>query len=77
MKKPVKEIVMDKYTQPDFSSIALITIDTQRDTLDGQSFEIPGTSAILPKIQSLLQAFRRAGMPIIHIFGSIREMEAM
>ena len=33
---------MDKHTNPDFSSIALITIDIQRDTLDGQPFEIPG-----------------------------------
>lgn len=58
---------MDKYTQPDFSSIALITIDTQRDMLDGQPFEIPGTSAVLPQIQRLLQAFRRVGKPIVHI----------
>lgn len=58
---------MDKYTQPDFSSIALITIDTQRDTLDGQPFEIPGTSAILPKMHQLTQVFRKVGMPIIHI----------
>lgn len=58
---------MDKYTQPDFSSIALITIDTQRDTLDGQPFEIPGTSAILPQMRRLLQTFRRTHMPIIHI----------
>jgi nicotinamidase-related amidase len=58
---------MDKYTQPDFSSIALITIDTQRDTLDGQPFEIPGTSAILPNMKRLTQIFRKVGMPIIHI----------
>jgi len=58
---------MDKYTQPDFSSIALITIDTQRDMLDGQPFEIPGTSAVLPQMQRLLRAFRRAGKPIVHI----------
>ncbi|MEK6876112.1 MAG: isochorismatase family cysteine hydrolase [Nanoarchaeota archaeon] len=58
---------MDKYTQPDFFSIALITIDTQRDTLDGQPFEIPGTSAILPKMQQLTRVFRKHGLPIIHI----------
>lgn len=64
---PLINNAMDKYTQPDFSSIALITIDTQRDTLDGQPFEIPGTSAILPKMQQLTQAFRKHGLPIIHI----------
>jgi nicotinamidase-related amidase len=45
----------------------LITIDTQCDTLDGQPFEIPGTSAILPRMRTLLEAYRSAEMPIIHI----------
>ena len=58
---------VDKHTQPDFSSIVLITIDTQRDTLDGQPFEIPGTSAILPRMKRLAQVFRKVGLPIIHI----------
>lgn len=58
---------MDSYTQVDFSSIALITIDTQRDTLDGQPFEIPGTSAILPNMKRLIQVFRKVRLPIIHI----------
>lgn len=40
---------MNRYTEPDLKAAALITIDTQRDTLDGQLLEIPGTSAILPK----------------------------
>jgi nicotinamidase-related amidase len=58
---------MNPYIQPNFSSIALITIDVQRDTLDGQPFEVSGTSAISPKIKRLLQRFRRAGLPIIHM----------
>lgn len=58
---------MDQYTKPDYSSVALITIDTQRDTLDGQPLEIPGTSAALPNITHVLKAFRAAGRPIIHI----------
>ena len=58
---------MSKYTAPEWSSSALITIDTQRDTLDGQPFEIPGTSAILPRVTALLQAYRNAKKPIIHI----------
>jgi len=58
---------MSKYTAPEWSSSALITIDTQRDTLDGQTFEIPGTSAILPRVTALLQAYRNAKKPIIHI----------
>lgn len=58
---------MSRYTAPEWSSSALITIDTQRDTLDGQPFEIPGTSAILPRMTVLLRAFRKANKPIIHI----------
>jgi nicotinamidase-related amidase len=58
---------MSKYTEPEWSNAALITMDTQCDTLDGQPFEIPGTSAILPRMRTLLEAFRTAGKPIIHI----------
>ena len=58
---------MSKYTVPDFSSAALITIDMQQDTLDGQPLEISGTTALLPTLKSLLQSFRAAGKPIIHL----------
>ncbi len=58
---------MSKYTEPELNKAALITIDTQRDTLDGQPFEISGTSAALPNIRSLLDVFRSRSMPIIHI----------
>jgi len=58
---------MNEYTEPDFTSAALITIDTQKDFLDGQPFEIPGTTAVLPKMQTLLQGFRKHNKPIVHI----------
>ena len=58
---------MSRYTEPEWSKSALITIDTQCDTLDGQPLEIPGTSAILPRMRTLLEAFRTAEKPIIHI----------
>jgi nicotinamidase-related amidase len=64
---------MDPYTSPDLFSMALITIDTQQDTLDEQPFEIPGTSAILPKMKALLWAFRQAGLPIIHMVRLYKE----
>ena len=56
----------DPYLAPDFARVALVTIDTQRDTLDGQPFEIPGTSAVLPRMQRLAEAFRAARRPIVH-----------
>lgn len=58
---------MSRYTEPEWSNAALITMDTQCDTLDGQPFAIPGTSAILPRMRAVLEAFRAAGKPIIHI----------
>lgn len=58
---------MTDYTEPLMDSAALLTIDTQCDTLDGQPFEIPGTSAALPNIRRLLDAFRAVGRPIVHI----------
>jgi|SRR5579872_5394003 len=56
-----------EYTQPDFRSVALITVDMQRDFLAGEPFEIPGTSEILPKLQMLVAAFRRKQLPIVHM----------
>jgi nicotinamidase-related amidase len=61
------------YTAPDFASMALITIDTQRDTLDGGSLEILGTTGILPRMQRLLQAFRRTQVPIVHVVRLYKE----
>ena len=54
-------------TAPAFESIALVTIDVQNDTLDGQPLEVPGTSAALPKITQLCEAFRKARRPIVHM----------
>ena len=55
------------YTRPDFRSMALITIDVQNDFLDGQPCEIPGTSEALPRMRELVDAFRRARLPVIHM----------
>ena len=57
----------DPYTSPDFSTAALITIDTQRDVLDGGPLEIPGTSAALGHMRVLVEAFRHSGRPIVHV----------
>jgi nicotinamidase-related amidase len=58
---------MDALVEPHFDSAALLTIDVQVDTLDGGPLEVPGTSAAVPRIASLCQAFREAGLPIVHI----------
>jgi nicotinamidase-related amidase len=61
------------YVEPQFGSSALVTIDTQVDTLDGRPLEIPGTSDAVPQIASLAAAFREAGRPIVHIVRIYRE----
>jgi nicotinamidase-related amidase len=57
----------DPRTAPQFESAALVTVDTQRDVLDGGSFPIPGTSAVLPAMRRLAESFRSAARPIVHI----------
>ena len=52
---------------PQFDSIALITIDMQRDLLDGEEQEVVGTSAAATVIADLRDAFHRVNAPIIHI----------
>jgi nicotinamidase-related amidase len=59
--------VTDPAVEPHFASAALLTIDTQMDTLDGRPLEIPGTSAALPDIGALCAAFRAAARPIVHV----------
>ena len=58
---------VDQYTAPDFASAALVTIDTQRDVLDGGPLEVAGTSAVLPQMRLLVDAFRAGGRPIVHV----------
>lgn len=57
----------DDPTAPEFDFAALITIDVQCDTLDGGPLHVPGTSACLPNIARLCDAFRRVGRPIVHV----------
>src|SRR2546423_15379964 len=54
-------------TTPHLDRAALITIDVQRDVLDGQPLEIAGSSAALPAMCELAQAFRDCERPIVHI----------
>ena len=58
---------MPDYTGPDLGSVALISIDLQHDVLDGQAYEIAGTSAAASATVRLADAFRAAGRPIVHI----------
>ncbi|MFH0860628.1 MAG: cysteine hydrolase [Candidatus Altiarchaeota archaeon] len=59
---------MDKYTKPNLGSSCLLTIDVQNDfSLPGAVCEIKGTYDVIPNIVRLLEAYRLAGKPIIHV----------
>ena len=57
----------DPHLSPELAAAALVTIDTQRDVLDGGPIEIAGTSQALPQMQALVEAFRAAKRPIVHV----------
>ncbi|WP_068776631.1 cysteine hydrolase family protein [Paenibacillus sp. FJAT-26967] len=59
---------MNKYTAPNWASSVLLTIDTQNDfTLPDAPARIAGTAEVLPYMQQLLQAYREANLPIVHV----------
>jgi len=60
-------LMLDTFTEPQFESAALVTIDMQRDLLDGAPFCIPGTSAVLPQVSRLCTAWREAQRPLFHV----------
>ena len=56
------------FTAPHFASSALITVAMQNDfTLDGAPAQIPGTLAVLPNIEALVEAYRIYRLPIVHL----------
>lgn len=56
------------YTSPNWHTSALITIDTQNDfTLPDAPARIAGTTDVLPNMQRLLDAYRAAELPIVHV----------
>jgi hypothetical protein len=57
----------DPFTAPHFDSSALLVIDTQVDFLDGGASPIAGTSDQLPEMTRLVEAYRSAGRPIVHV----------
>jgi nicotinamidase-related amidase len=58
---------MKSYLQPELNRSLLMTIDIQRDTLDGQPCEIPGTSEMLPIVKRVIEYFRNQALPIVHV----------
>lgn len=55
------------FTSPHYDTSVLLTIDLQRDFLDGGASPIPGTTHIVPAVRKLAQAYREAHRPIVHV----------
>jgi nicotinamidase-related amidase len=59
---------MDAYTRPNPDRAALLTIDVQNDfTRPDAPATIDGTEAALPEMKRLVETFRDANAPIVHV----------
>jgi len=59
---------MDEYTRPNPERTALLTIDVQNDfTRPGAPAEIEGTAEAVPRMQRVVEAFRAADAPVVHV----------
>jgi len=54
-------------SEPVFARSALLTIDIQNDVLAGKPLPVTGVAAILPRVRLLLDVFRDAAWPVIHV----------
>ncbi|MFI7601751.1 cysteine hydrolase family protein [Actinoplanes sp. NPDC049681] len=58
---------IDPHLAPHWDTSALVTIDMQRDFLSESRFGYAGTTEIVPALRELVDAFRAARRPIVHI----------
>lgn len=58
----------DRYTRPDYTRCALLTIDLQNDFAGPEAcLTMPGCPPVIEKVSSLVAAFRKRGLPIVHV----------
>lgn len=58
---------LDDHVRPHLDSSALVVIDMQNDFMDEGPLPVPGTAALLPVLTRIVDAYRRAGRPIVHV----------
>ena len=58
---------LDPHIAPELDRSVLVVTDTQVDFVDGGASPIPGTTEVLPAIKRLLDAYRAAALPIVHV----------
>jgi nicotinamidase-related amidase len=59
--------ITDRWTRPDLSTAALLTIDVQRDVLEGGPLAFASPAAVLGNMVRVVKAFRDAHAPIVHV----------
>ncbi len=58
---------LDDHVRPHLNSSALLVIDMQNDFADDGPCPVSGTTGAVPRLRTLLDAYRRAGRPIVHV----------
>jgi nicotinamidase-related amidase len=58
---------LDPHITPQLDHSALLVIDTQVDFVDSGAFPVPGTTQVVPAISRLIEAYRAAALPIVHV----------
>lgn len=56
-----------EHLAPELPRSVLLTVDLQQDFMDGGPHEISGTTAVLPRVIRVVEAYRSAGLPIVHV----------
>lgn len=65
---------MNEYLRPHRDSAILLTIDVQNDfTQPGAPAEIEGTAPAVPQMQRLVETFRTADAPVVHVVRLYRQ----
>jgi len=65
---------MDEYVRPHRDGAVLLTIDVQADfTRPGSPAAVDGTAEAVPRMRRLVEAFRAADAPIIHVVRLYRQ----